>query len=691
MTGDERIRRFRFPWSADAARKADKSRADDWRGTIRARVTATAMVFVVWTVCIEARLFYLQVVRHSAMVARAESQQLQTVEAPAKRGDIVDRNGRLLAYSVEAESLWADPTKVQNILKTADAICRALDECTAEDRRDLLNALGRRGRFSYLVRKLSPAAERRLKALQLPGIGFLKESRRFYPNKEMLAHVLGYVGTENQGLGGLESRYDSQVRGRPGKVIVETDAHQRPVSSRIEREATSGASLELTIDQYLQNIAERELRAGVLENRAAGGTALIVDPFTGEILALANYPSFNPNTYSRSPDHIRRNRATQELYEPGSTFKIVTASAALEEGVIEADDPVDCAPGHITFGSRVIRDVHAYGVLPFSDVIAKSSNVGAIRVGLRLGPERLGRYVNRFGFGQTIGPDFSGESPGIVWNPVDLTPSALASVAMGYQIGVTPLQMAAAVSSIANGGTLFQPRIVRAFVKDGRRTELAPKPLRRTVSGRTALELTAMMEGVIEYGTAKAAHIEGYTIAGKTGTAQKLVNGRYSQTDYNASFVGFLPSRKPRLTVIVVIDSPHANGYYGGAVAAPVFKRIAEASLRHLGIAPNVNPAPPVLLTRQESNRLTPTAVRAGMFERALAPVRAGVMPDLRGLSARDAVRMLTTAGMTARLSGNGFVIDQLPAAGSALVRGDVCVLTLGRRPPSDAPGGAVQ
>ena len=691
MTGDERIRRFRFPWSADPARRADASRPEDWRNTIRARVAVTASVFAIWTVCIEARLFYLQVVRHNAMVARAESQQLQTVEAPAKRGDIVDRNGRLLAYSVEAESLWADPTKVEQIQKTADAICRALDECTAEDRRDLLNALGRKGRFAYLVRKLSPAAEQRLKALQLPGVGFLKESRRFYPNKEMLAHVLGYVGTENQGLGGLESRYDSQVRGRPGKVIVETDAHQRPVSSRIEREATSGASLELTIDQYLQNIAERELRAGVLENRASGGTAMIMEPFTGEILALANYPSFNPNAYARFPDHVRRNRATQELYEPGSTFKIVTASAALEEDVIDADDPVDCAPGHITFGSRVIRDVHAYGVMPFSDVIAKSSNIGAIRVGLRLGPERLGRYVNRFGFGQTIGPDFSGESPGIVWNPAELTPSALASVSMGYQVAVTPLQMAAAVSSIANGGTLFQPRIVRAFVKDGRRTEIAPKALRRAISERTALELTAMMEGVIEYGTAKAAHIDGYTIAGKTGTAQKLINGRYSQSDYNASFVGFLPSRKPRLTIIVVIDSPRANGYYGGAVAAPVFKRIAEASLRQLGIAPNVNPAPPVLLARHDTNVLTPAAVRTGMFERALEPVRAGVMPDLRGLSARDAVRMLTAAGMSARLSGNGFVVDQLPSPGSALVRGNVCVLTLGRRPSSDASGGAGQ
>jgi cell division protein FtsI (penicillin-binding protein 3) len=686
MIGAQRLSRLRFPWSADQSRNAD-SRPDDWRRTIRARLAVTAIAFAAWTVCIEARLLYLQVYRHGAMVARAESQQLQTVEAPAKRGDIVDRNGRLLAYSVEAESLWADPSKVQDVEKTASLICGALDGCAAADRRDLLQSLRRKGRFAYLARRLSPGAEERLRALELPGLGFLKESRRYYPNKEMLAHVLGYVGTENQGLGGLESRYDSQVRGQPGMVIVETDAHQRPVSSRIEREATSGASLELTIDQYLQNIAERELRNGVLENRAAGGSALIMDPATGEILALANYPSFNPNIYSKAPDYVRRNRATQELYEPGSTFKIVTASAALEEHVLEPDDLVNCAPGHITFGSRTIRDVHAYGVLPFSEVIAKSSNVGAIRVGLQLGPERLGRYVNRFGFGQALGPDFNGQSAGIVWNPSDLTPSALASVSMGYQVGVTPLQMATAVSSIANGGTLFQPRIVRAFVKDGRRVAVEPKALRRTISEQTALELTAMMEGVTEFGTAKAAQIDGYTVAGKTGTAAKLVGGRYSQTDYNASFVGFLPSRQPRLTVIVVIDSPRANGYYGGAVAAPIFKRIAEASLRQLGIPPTINPAPPVLLTRRDEETLTPTPVRVAMVERALAPARAGVMPDLRGFSARDAVRTLTTVGMTARLSGSGFVIEQSPAAGSALVRGDVCTLTLGRRPPAESGG----
>ena len=688
MSAEER-RRLRLPWTRDSGASAAKPAPPDWRSTMRSRLMVTAITFAAWTIAIEAKLVYLQVIRHEALVARAESQQMQTIELPAKRGDIRDRNGRILAYSVDAESLWADPAIVQDVEKTAAEICGALNECDAAFKRGLVQSLRKKGRFIYLKRKVSPQEEERLRALNLPGVGLTKESRRFYPNKDLAAHVLGYVGLDNGGLAGLEEVYDSQVRGRPGKIIVETDAHQNAVFSRVEREATSGASLELTIDQFLQNIAERELREGVIANRAAGGSAIVMDPWTGEILALANYPTFNPNVFGRFADTVRRNRATQEIYEPGSTFKIVTASAALEERVISASDPIDCAPGLIRFGSRTIRDVHPYGVLSFADVIAKSSNVGAIRIGLQLGPERLVRYVSRFGFGQTLSPDFRGETAGIVWNPAKLDSSALASISMGYQVSVTPLQMAAAVSAIANGGTLFQPRVVRAVVKDGRRNEIEPKVLRQSISTRTALELTAMMEGVVEHGTAKTAQLDGYTVAGKTGTAAKLVNGAYSQSDYNASFVGFLPSRKPRLTVIVVIDSPRANGYYGGVVAAPIFKRIAEASLRHLGVPRTINPLAPVLLTRRAAD-LDTVAVRGTRRDTVVAVARAGVMPDVRGLSAREAVRTLTAAGVAARVNGDGFVVDQFPAAGSPLQPGDFCSLKLGRAAPAP-PGGAPQ
>src|SRR4051794_3699068 len=534
-------RTFRLPW----LRRCRRSEPVDWRTTVRRRLAVGALLFGMWTVAIEARLVYLQVRQYGSFMARAQKQQMRTVTAPAKRGEILDRTGRVLAYSVDADSVFADPTEIDNPDAVARAVCGALDECAAADRQAMARKLRGAGQFTYLQRKVSPDEEQRIRALKLHGVAFLKESRRYYPNKELAAHVLGYVGLDNAGLGGLESAYDAQVRGKEGKLLVQTDARQQRVYSQVERPATAGATLELTIDQYLQFVAERELRAGVEENRAAGGSAVIMDPNTGEILAMANYPTFNPNTFGRVREEARRNRAVQDLYEPGSTFKIVTASAALEEHVLRPDDLIDCSPGRITFGSRVIRDTHQYGTLSFTDVLVKSSNVGAIKAGMRLGPERLGRYVSLFGFGQALAPDFRGENADIVWNPERLDPSALASVSMGYQVGVTAVQMATAVSSVANGGTLYEPRIVRAVTRDGKRVEVAHKALHRTISENTAAELTTIMEQVVERGTATAAKIDGFTVAGKTGTAQKLVDHRYSHSDYNASFVGFLPSRKP--------------------------------------------------------------------------------------------------------------------------------------------------
>jgi cell division protein FtsI (penicillin-binding protein 3) len=681
--------RFRMPWHRSAVRRRDPAALPaDWRTTIRSRLIVGAVLFGLWTAGIEARLFYLQVIRHSEMMARADRQQLRTIKAPAKRGEILDRTGRVLAYSVDADTIVADPTEIEDPDSISAAVCGALDDCDARERQTMARNLRRKGQFAWLARTVSPDEARRVKTLQLQGVGFVKESRRYYPNKDLLSHVLGYVGVDNVGLGGLEFTFDSLIRGREGKVLVQTDARQHALFSRMERQATSGATLELTIDQVLQYMLERELRIGVEQNRAAGGSAVIMDPRTGEILAMASSPTFNPNSYRNFGDEAKRNRPIQDLYEPGSTFKVVTASAALEEHVITPSDPIDCGGGHIALGSRVIRDMHSYGVLPFTDVIVKSSNVGAVKVGLRLGAERLGRYVNRFGFGQTLSPDFRGENPGIVWNPARLDQSALASVSMGYQVGVTPLQMAAAVSSVANGGTLFEPYVVRAVIKDAHRTEVPHKPLRRTISESTAAVLTEIMEGVVDRGTAKAAQTDGYTIAGKTGTAHKLIDGHYSPSEYNASFVGFLPSRNPALTIIVVIDSPHGNGYTGGVVAAPIFKRIAEASLRHLGIAPTVNPAPPVLVARNEApSEVIPQPVSASTVPGAVNHTEPGVMPDLRGLSARDALRALTRIGMTARMSGAGFVLEQSPEPGTALHSTGACLLTLGRRPAGGTPG----
>jgi cell division protein FtsI (penicillin-binding protein 3) len=381
----------------------------------------------------------------------------------------------------------------------------------------------------------------------------------------------------------------------------------------------------------------------------------------------------------------------QDLYEPGSTFKLVTASAAIEEGVVRPGDVIDVSAGQIRFGGRVINDMHRYEPLTFTDVIVKSSNVGAIRVGLKLGAERLGLFIRRFGFGRPSSPDFPGESAGIVWEPSRLNDSALASVSMGYQVGVTALQMAAAASVIANGGTLYEPRVVRAIVKGVQRTAVPPKAVRRAIKPETAVTLTDIMEKVVTDGTAKEARLGSYDVAGKTGTADKLVNGRYSPSQQNVSFVGFVPSRNPVLTVLVMVDSPRVGGDTGGAIAAPIFKRIADAALRHLGVTPTINPAPPVIVANSADTPVTPAAAVGAPAVVALPSGAADMgLPDLTGLSAREALRELARLGLTARLEGTGVVAQQDPPAGAPLEPGGTATLVLSRRPParsSGAPG----
>jgi cell division protein FtsI (penicillin-binding protein 3) len=657
----------------------------NWRPTLRRRLTIAASIVALWTAGIEARLLYLQLVAHADLVARAERQQLRTLAVPAKRGEIFDRRGRLLAYSVDTDTIYAVPLEIDNVRTTASALCGALDDCDRTELALLVDRLSRQRAFVYIKRRVTPAEARRVADLNLEGVGFMRESRRFYPNKELAAHLLGYVGLDNVGLDGLEAAYDKVIRGREGKVLVQTDARRRAFS-RLERTPTTGGSIELTIDEQLQYIVERELRIGVEENNADAGTAVMLDPRSGEILAMANWPTFNPNAYGAYDDSARRNRAVQDIYEPGSTFKIVTMSAALEERIMPVDAVIDTSPGSIRFGSRVIDEYagHNYGALSFSDVIVKSSNIGAIKIGLKVGAERLGLYINRFGFGRPTSPDFPGESPGIVWNPAKLNDSALASIAMGYQVAVTPLQVAAAVSAVANGGTWIEPRAVRAVVSDGVRARVAPTIVRKAIGADTVAQVLPIMEAVVQddIGTANAAQIPGYTVAGKTGTADKLVNGRYSQSQQNVSFVGFVPSRDPAFTLIVMIDSPRNGRAAGGRIAAPVFQRIAAATLRHMGVAPTVNAPPPVVVARRAASPITPTAAVVqppAIVALSASASSAAVLPDLRGLSARAALRMLAELGVTARLQGQGLVVDQTPAAGTPLEPGVQCTLLLDR------------
>ena len=649
---------------------------------------------MLWTVGIEARLVYLQVFQYDELVARAKRQQSRTIEATPRRGEILDRGGRMLAYSVDADTIYAVPSDVKDATGTARALCDAFDECSDDTLATMTARLDRSGQFAFMRRRSSPDEARRVAALDLEGIGFMKEPRRYYPNKELAAHVLGFVGIDNHGLGGIEFTYDAEVGGRSGQILIQTDARRRAFS-RIERPPTTGATLELTIDKYLQHIAERELRIGIREHAADGGTVVMLDPNTAEILALASEPTFNPNTFGSVDASARRNRAVTDIYEPGSTFKVVTASAAFEEGVVDPEEIFDVSDGLIRFGrGDVVRDVHVYDHLSFADVIVKSSNVGTIQAGRRLGPERLTRYIRRFGFGQARSPDFPGASRGIVWNPANLNDRALASVSMGYQVSVTPLQMATAISAVANGGELLVPRVVRAITRNGERATATREVVRRAVTAETAAELTTIMEAVVERGTARGAQIPSYIVAGKTGTSEKVIDGRYSKTDHHASFVGFVPSRRPRLTILVMIDTPRGSSIYGGAVAAPIFRRIAEASLRHLAVPPTINPEPPVLVRSASAQRTMPvrlehrasTVITPAVETVTVDDEPRGVMPDLHGLSAREALIGLARLGLVARLEGTGFVTSHEPAPGSAVVRGATATVRLerhGGRPSS--------
>ena len=656
---------------------------------VRRRLLTAGLVFAVWTVAIEARLIFLQVISHDELTVRAERQRSRSIKVQPKRGEILDRHGRILAYSVDGDAVWAVPREIDDAPGVTAQLCGVLD-CSDEWWAVIEARLAESGEFAYVRRQVPPDRAKRVAELGLTGVYFLPESRRYYPNGQLAAHVLGYVGTDNNGLAGIESTYDSEIKGREGLSLTQIDARGRAFS-RLERAPTTGATLELTIDWYIQYIAERELERGVREAKADAGAAVVLDPYTGDILAMANWPTFNPNIFpnifSDSEESARRNRSIQDIYDPGSTFKIVTAAAALEEGVATRTDLFDVSAGIIRVdGGKPVEDMFVYpDPMSFDDVIIKSSNVGAVKIGLRLGAERLSRYTRRFGFGEALARDLPAQARGIVHSPSDLNSDrAIASLSMGYQVSVTPLQVAVMASAVANGGELLEPRLVRARIRNGLRAEIPSRVVRRAISEETAVKLREIMEGVAERGTAKASQVAGYRVAGKTGTSEKIIDHKYSDTDHYASFVGFVPSRRPEFTILVMVDTPRGPKYTGGSVAAPIFQRIAEATLRHRAVVPTVDPNPPIFreepgppLVALASTMQLPTP--AELTASADVDPQSGLMPDLRGLSPRQAIHVSGRFGMTPILDGDGFVARQQPATGTAVERGGTVTLHLER------------
>ena len=645
----------------------------------RLRLMLLALTVSLWALVISIRLFQLQVLGRGFFEQQGARQSERTLNLEARRGPILDRHRRPLAVSVDADSLYAVPQDVADPGATAAALTRAL-LLDASVRRELLAQLRRNRAFVWVKRKVDPLSAQRARALQLDGIGFLNEHRRYYPQRELAAHVLGYVGLDNTGMSGIEYAFESEIRGRAAKVVVSTDARRRPVG-HTERPSTEGHAVVLALDETIQHAAERELDRTMAETQAAAGAVVVVEPFTGEVLAMAGRPAFNPNRYAAYPSSRWRNRMVSDAFEPGSVFKIVTAAAALQERAVDPDEVLDCGGGQIQIGETVIHDHTAFDRLRFREAVSRSSDVGMIRVAQRIGRENFARYVRDFGFGAPTGVDLPGESPGLLRPTSRWSVLSLPSMSFGQEIGVTALQMAMAASAIANGGYLMKPIVVSRIesATGDVLKEFRPVVVRRVLEPETTDTLTEMLKAVVSEGTGRHAAVPGYVVAGKTGTAQKVdATGRYSMVDHVASFVGFVPASRPALVILASLESPRGPRNEGGDVAAPLFARVAEQALRVLAVPPDdTSRVLRAIVAPTES--IVPVSYRPGFVRdpRPPVPEEPGIMPDLRGRSAREAAIVASRGGLIVELRGSGRVVAQTPEPGTDIETGASCILTL--------------
>jgi cell division protein FtsI (penicillin-binding protein 3) len=650
----------------------------------RLRLMLLALTVSLWALVIGIRLVHLQVLGSDFFRQAGTRQSERTLNLDPRRGPILDRSGRPLAVSVDAESLYAVPQDVADPGHTAQALARALGLDAAE-RREVAARLQQKSRaFVWIQRKLDPVRARRVRELQLDGLGFLTEHRRYYPQRELLAHVIGYVGLDNEGMSGIEHAFEKDIRGHAAKVVVHTDARRRPVA-QTERPSTDGAAVTLTIDERVQHIAERELERAVAETGSVAGTVVVVEPFTGEVLAMAGRPAFNPNRYNAYPSSRWRNRAISDVFEPGSIFKIVTAAAGLQESVVSPGEVLDCGNGRIEIAGTVINDHAVFEKLSFSDAVVRSSDIGMIRVAQRLGRDNFARYVRDFGFGAQTGIDLTGESAGLLRPTTRWSALSLPSLSFGQEIGVTALQITMAAAAVANGGYLMKPFLVWRVEDSAGRVlrETKPVVVRRVLEPATVDTLLDILQRVVSDGTGKRAAVPGYVVAGKTGTAQKVdATGRYSMIDHVASFVGFAPAARPALVVLASLDTPRGPNNQGGDVAAPLFARIAEQALRVLAVPPDDGARVLRAVAVVPDGGMVPAAYRRGAPARpALEPPldEPGLMPDLRGRPAREAAIAAARRGLVVELRGSGQVVAQAPEPGALIEPGLTCRLTLGR------------
>ncbi len=540
-------------------------------------------VLSLWIIGVCCRLVDMQVLHYGDWVQRALRQQSRTITVEPRRGNIYDRNGSELAMSIDVDSIFAVPSEIAQPETTAGILGNVLHM----DPEEIVARMKASRNFAWIMRKVDADTSNRVRDLNLKGIYFRKEPKRFYPKRELASQTLGYVGLDDEGLGGIELEFNDDLQGIPGRELISVDA-RRKWFGHTERQPIPGQNLVLTIDSTIQYIAEKELAQGIEDTKAIAGTVVVQNPRTGEILALANWPTFNPNVYNEVPKEALKNRAVSDVYEPGSVFKIVTYSSAIEQHLVKPDDLIDCQHGSIdVFGMR-IRDHESLGTITIAQALAHSSDVAAIKVGMKLGDDRLYHYIKDYGFGATTGIELPGETRGLAKPVSRWSKVSIGAISMGQEIGVTPLQIISMISTIANDGTYTPPRIVAGELPPN----AGPKPVvfhpaeqHRVISAETAVTMKKMMEGVVLFGTARRAMLEGYSVAGKTGTAQKVdpKTGTYSKTKYIASFVGFAPVNEPALTVLVILDSA-VGLHQGGQVCAPVWRRIMQQVLEYMHV-----------------------------------------------------------------------------------------------------------
>jgi cell division protein FtsI (penicillin-binding protein 3) len=641
----------------------------------RLRLGVAKILFLAFFVVVGGRAFQLQVLQGEKLKRLGERQHLKEWIVLPKRGAVMDRTGEPLALSLEAQSVYARPHRIQDPASMSQALASILNLKLDDVKQKL--AAGKP--FVWIKRQVSPQEAAQIQRLNDDGLGMFYEPNRHYPQGQLAGQVLGFVGRDSEGLEGLELRYNEYIRGETGSSVIERDALGRRVMVQgVEGlQMPAGGDMHLTLDTSIQHVAERELEATIRKYRAKAGIAIVVEPFTGQVLALANYPSFNPNNFSKQSAQQRRNRAVTDGFEPGSTFKTILAAAALEEGVVGKDDLFYCEMGKYPYAGRIIHDTHPYGWLPFSKILQVSSNIGFTKVAEKLKKERYFKYIEKFGFGQPTGIDLPGEVSGLLRKPESWAAIDLATHAFGQGLSATPMQMVMAYAAIANGGFLMRPYLVHRVVgpKGEVLLENQPQLVRRVVSEKTARLLASMLKEVThEGGTGTMARVEGFEVAGKTGTAQKadLVHGGYAANKRVGSFVGFVPAEDPKLVALVLVDEPEVS-VYGGVVAAPVFRDIAQGALRYLAVAPQEAASAPTPVSEADF----PVRRAAKKVGEITTDNGSEGVPDFVGLSLREAVDKARGMRIKVKMRGNGYVVRQSPAPGGRWSDEDLLVLNL--------------